>query len=75
MLSNFKDTYTRLANAFYAKQFGKNERIQFYESLMGILEDGVPLDEALYTVGKAFSDNGQKRHPVALACSDIAQSV
>ena len=75
MLSTFTDAYNHLADAFYAKQFGKNERIQFYESLMGILEDGVPLDEALCTVGKAFSDNGQKRHPVALACADIAQCV
>lgn len=42
---------------------------------MGILEDGVSLEDALHTVARAFSDNGQKLHPVSLACRDIAQSV
>lgn len=75
MLTEFREMLNRWAEAFYAKQFGKNERIQFYESLMGILEDGVPLEEALLTVAKAFSDNGLKLHPVSLACRDIAQKV
>lgn len=75
MLSDIRTTLNRWAEVFYAKQFGKNERIQFYESLMGILEDGVPLEEALLTVAKAFSDNGLKLHPVSLACRDIAQKV
>lgn len=75
MLSDIRTTLNRWAEVLYAKQFGKNERIQFYESLMGILEDGVPLEEALLTVAKAFSDNGLKLHPVSLACRDIAQKV
>ena len=75
MLSDVRAMLNRWAETFYAKQFGKNERIQFYESLMGILEDGVSLEDALHTVARAFSDNGQKLHPVSLACRDIAQSV
>ncbi len=75
MLSNFRGMQHRWVETFYAKQFGKSLRIQFYESLMGILEDGVPLDEALLTVAKAFSDNGLKLDPVSLACRDIAQKV
>jgi len=53
------------AVTFYAKQFGKNERIQFYESLMGVLEDGIPIEEALETVAKAFSNDGKTMHPVS----------
>ncbi|MFC6299100.1 pilus assembly protein [Pseudomonas sp. CCM 7893] len=75
MPSDLRGMFTRWAETFYAKQFGKNERIQFYESLMGILEDGVSLEDALHTVARAFSDNGQKLHPVSLACRDIAQAV
>ncbi len=59
MLSDVRAMLNRWAETFYAKQFGKNERIQFYESLMGILEDGVSLEDALHTVARAFSDNGQ----------------
>lgn len=66
MLSDVRAMLNRWAETFYAKQFGKNERIQFYESLMGILEDGVSLEDALHTVARAFSDNGQKLHPVSL---------
>lgn len=75
MLSDVRAVLNRWAETFYAKQFGKNERIQFYESLMGIHGDGVSLEDALNTVARAFSDNGQKRHPVSIACREIAQSV
>ena len=49
---------------FYAKQFGKNERIQFYESLMGVLEDGIAIEEALETVANALADAARNRRNV-----------
>lgn len=63
------------AVTFYAKQFGKNERIQFYESLMGVLEDGIPIEEALETVAKAFSNDGKTMHPVSVICGQVAMLV
>ncbi|WP_085597438.1 MULTISPECIES: type II secretion system F family protein [unclassified Pseudomonas] len=60
---------------FYAAQFGKKERIQFYESLMGVLEDGISIEVALETVQKAFSNDGKELHPVSIVCSEIAMSV
>ncbi|ETK19778.1 MULTISPECIES: type II secretion system F family protein [Pseudomonas] len=60
---------------FYAKQFGKNERIQFYESLMGVVEDGIPIEEALETVAKAFSNDGKAMHPVSVICGQVAMLV
>ncbi|MDF3865870.1 MULTISPECIES: type II secretion system F family protein [Pseudomonas] len=60
---------------FYIKQFGKNERIQFYESLMGVLEDGIPIEEALETVEKAFSNDGKELHPVSIVCGQVAMLV
>lgn len=60
---------------FYAKQFGKNERIQFYESVMGVLEDGIAIEEALETVAKAFSGDGKAMHPVSVICGQVAMLV
>lgn len=60
---------------FYAAQFGKKERIQFYESLMGVLEDGISIEVALETVQKAFSNDGKELHPVSIVCYEIAMSV
>lgn len=60
---------------FYAKQFGKNERIQFYESLMGVLEDGIAIEEALETVANAFSSGGKTMHPVSVICDQVAMLV
>ncbi|SFY09084.1 type II secretion system F family protein [Azotobacter vinelandii] len=79
MLADFWDGLREASRhwveTFYAKQFGKNERIQFYESLMGVLEDGIPIEEALETVQKAFSNDGQALHPVSIVCGEIAMSV
>lgn len=60
---------------FYAMQFGKKERIQFYESLMGVLEDGIPIEVALETVEKAFSNDGKELHPVSIICREVAMTV
>lgn len=73
--SGFKETAHAWVESFYAMQFGKKERIQFYESLMGVLEDGIPIDVALETVEKAFSNDGKELHPVSIICSEIAMSV
>lgn len=61
--------------SFYAKQFGKKERIQFYESLMGVIEDGIPIEVALETVEKAFSNDGKELHPVSIICGEVAMTV
>lgn len=82
MLAEVQDFYDGLREAwrgkiegFYAAQFGKQERIQFYESLMGVLEDGIPIEEALETVERAFSNGGQDLHPVSIVCSEVAMGV
>ncbi|WLI52196.1 hypothetical protein [Pseudomonas sp. FP833] len=82
MLELLQEFWTGLREAaqgwvvtFYAKQFGKNERVQFYESLMGVLEDGIPIEEALETVAKAFSNDGKELHPVSIVCGQVAMLV
>ncbi|MCI1021419.1 type II secretion system F family protein [Pseudomonas putida] len=82
MLDAFQDFRAGLKEAarswvesFYATQFGKKERVQFYESLMGVLEDGIPIEVALETVEKAFSNNGKELHPVSIICGEIAMTV
>ncbi|OLU25494.1 pilus assembly protein [Pseudomonas sp. PA15(2017)] len=82
MLAEVQDFYDGLREAwrakvegFYAAQFGKMERIQFYESLMGVLEDGIPIEEALETVEKAFSNGGRDLHPVSIVCAEVAMGV
>ncbi|WP_313025491.1 type II secretion system F family protein [Pseudomonas lopnurensis] len=59
--------------AFYAAQFGRDERILFYENLMAVLEDGI--DDALETVGRAFSNGGRELHPVSIICDRVAMNV
>lgn len=82
MLAELQDIFDGLKEAwrgkiegFYAAQFGKPERIQFYESLMGVLEDGIPIEEALETVEKAFSNGGRDLHPVSIICNEVAMGV
>jgi type II secretory pathway component PulF len=60
---------------FYIKQFGKNERIQFYESLMGVLEDGIPIEEALETVEKALQQRREGAPSVSIVCGQVAMLV
>lgn len=82
MLADIHDFWDGLREAcrgkvegFYAAQFGKQERIQFYESLMGVLEDGIPIEEALETVEGAFSNGGRDLHPVSIVCNEVAMGV
>lgn len=73
--AGLKEAARGWVESFYAKQFGKKERIQFYESLMGVLEDGIPIEVALETVEKAFSNDGKELHPVSIICAEIAMTV
>ncbi|AZC39415.1 type II secretion system F family protein [Pseudomonas chlororaphis] len=73
--AGLKEAARGWVESFYAKQFGKKERIQFYESLMGVLEDGIPIEVALETVEKAFSNDGKELHPVSIICNEIAMTV
>ncbi|MEX0297094.1 type II secretion system F family protein [Pseudomonas putida] len=73
--AGLKEASQGWVETFYAKQFGKKERVQFYESLMGVLEDGIPIEVALETVEKAFSNNGKELHPVSIICGEIAMTV
>jgi len=82
MLAEIQDIWDGLREAsrgkvegFYAAQFGRQERIQFYESLMGVLEDGIPIEEALETVERAFSNGGRDLHPVSIVCNEVAMGV
>jgi type II secretory pathway component PulF len=60
--------YAVLAYRWYSKQFGGKERIQFYESMTSLQENGVPLQEALLEVSNVYGDDGKRRfHPIALA--------
>lgn len=73
--AGLKEASRGWVETLYAKQFGKKERFQFYESLMGVLEDGIPIEVALETVEKAFSNNGKELHPVSIICGEIAMTV
>lgn len=70
-----REAFRSWIESFYARQFGKNERIQFYESLMGVIEDSIAIEEALETVEKAFSNDGKVLHPVSIICGRVAMSV
>ncbi|MGA4817159.1 type II secretion system F family protein [Pseudomonas aeruginosa] len=60
--------WEQLQFAFYSKQFGRQERLQFYESMSTLLENGVPLKDAVAEVHKIFAHEGQHPfHPVAIA--------
>ncbi|HGY2535480.1 TPA: type II secretion system F family protein, partial [Pseudomonas aeruginosa] len=60
--------WEQLQFAFYSKQFGRKERLQFYESMSTLLENGVPLKDAVAEVHKIFAHEGQHPfHPVAIA--------
>lgn len=57
-----------LQERWYSTQFGARERLQFYEGLATLLENGVQLNDAVREVHGIYSDNGrQKYHPIALA--------
>ena len=57
-----------VAVRLYSKQFGRKERLQFYESMSTLLENGVPLKDAVAEVHKIFAHEGQHPfHPVAIA--------
>lgn len=76
MLASIFDGWSALLESWYSKQFGGTERIQFYESMVALLENAVTVDEALKEVGGIYSDGGKHRnHPIALACSGIGMSV
>ena len=68
--------YAALATRWYSTQFGGKERIQFYESMTALLENGVPLQEALLEVSNVYSDDGKRLfHPIALAGSAMSTTV
>lgn len=74
MLDRLIDGWAALVEGFYGTQFGAAERIQFYESMTALLENGVGVDEALSEVGKIYSDDGHRpHHPITLACTDMGQ--
>lgn len=76
MLSSVMDAWSALAESWYSKQFGGKERIQFYESMIALVESGVSVNDALREVGVVYSDQGkQPNHPIALACLAIGNSV
>ncbi|HBO0654518.1 TPA: pilus assembly protein, partial [Pseudomonas aeruginosa] len=50
--------WEQLQFAFYSKQFGRKERLQFYESMSTLLENGVPLKDAVAEVHKIFAHEG-----------------
>lgn len=53
--------WEQLQFAFYSKQFGRKERLQFYESMSTLLENGVPLKDAVAEVHKIFAHEGSIR--------------
>lgn len=70
------EKYSVLAISWYSKQFGGKERIQFYESMTALLENGVPLQEALLEVSNVYGDEGKRPfHPIALAGSTMSSTV
>ncbi|MBI6855925.1 type II secretion system F family protein [Pseudomonas cichorii] len=76
MLSKLMDGWSDFITAYHKKQFGSKERIQLYESLTALLENGVHLDVALGRIGEIYNKEGRTpHHPIALACSDIGRIV
>lgn len=76
MVASLLDGFGALADAWCRGKFRTKEKIQFYESMVALLENGVTLNEALKEVGDVYSDHGKHpRHPIALACSAMALSV
>lgn len=70
------ERYAAFARSWYSKQFGGKERIQFYESMIALLENAVPVNEALQEVGNVYSDEGRLPfHPIALASSTLSAMV
>lgn len=70
------ERYAALARSWYSKQFGGKERIQFYESMITLLENGVAVNEALQEVSNVYGDEGkQSFHPIALAASTLSATV
>ncbi|MFJ5299231.1 type II secretion system F family protein [Pseudomonas sp. NPDC088368] len=87
MISRLFDVWSSLAESWYSTQFGGKERIQFYESMVALLENGVDIDTALDEIaaiyggrdkaitagkGKTFKTSN---HPIDLACSGMLMSV
>lgn len=76
MLAKILDAFSTFSDTWHAKQFGAKERIQCYESLVALLENGINLDQALERVGAIYQEKSRKaRHPIALACQGIGQGV
>lgn len=70
------EKYSALATSWYSKQFGGKERIQFYESMTTLLENGVPINEALKEVSNVYGDEGkQSYHPISLASAAMSATV
>lgn len=67
MLASLLDGFGALADAWCRGKFRTKEKIQFYESMVALLENGVTLNEALKEVGDVYSSQGKHpRHPIAL---------
>lgn len=88
MISRFFDAWSSLSESWYSTQFGGKERIQFYESMVALIENGVAIDVALDEVGSIYGDRERKdnsagkskpfkssNHPIDLACTGMLLSV
>src|SRR5450830_56595 len=76
MLASIVDYWSMLSELWYSKQFGGKERIQFYESMAALLENGVGPNDGLVEVSNVYSNEGKRpNHPIALACSAMSLSV
>ncbi|SDG73247.1 Type II secretory pathway, component PulF [Pseudomonas benzenivorans] len=70
------DAWNDLQERWYSTQFGAKERLQFYESMATLLENGVQLNDAVREVHGIYSDGGkQKQHPIALASREAFMGV
>lgn len=70
------DVWSDLQDRWYSTQFGSKERLQFYESMSTLLENGVLLNDAVRELYGIYSDGGkQKHHPIALACREASMGV
>lgn len=70
------EVWNELQERWYSTQFGAKERLQFYESMATLLENGVQLNDAVREVHGIYSDDGKQRyHPIAMASREAAMGV
>ena len=70
------DAWNDLQERWYSTQFGAKERLQFYEGMATLLENGVQLNDAVREVHSIYSDGDkQKHHPIALASREASMGV